>query len=378
MSAKIDLHWFCDSPTPYNSQLFQFLSKNSNWNLLVHYRKLELGSHPWQSNLTDGYELRPIKLKVNIDWKLVGITLKFRKKLRKQWFIFGSWNYLTIWVMFIILGLRSANLVIWTDTPNQDLDRTSLKQKLRSIFLRWVLSRCKYVLATGKPGVDTVIAMGANPKTAINFPYWIDIDNYISVANVRSYPSLPTHPLVFISSGILLNERKGHDIVFRALAIVAARSKVPVEYWIAGKGPDELILKELATELGVSDQVKFLGWLEQSDILKSFGLAHVFIHPSPIHEPYGVAVIEAMATGLPVLVSDKTCAGIDRVIPNINGFIHSAGNINQLAEQMLKFVNTPNLAVTMGSAALATSCEWPIGRAVSLLSGVIDSNSVSS
>lgn len=78
------------------------------------------------------------------------------------------------------------------------------------------------------------------------------------------------------------------------------------ELHIAGKGPLQAHLEELAAELGISAKVRFCGFLSQADLRELYATSHVFIHPSetpPDRNQEGIpnSVLEAMATGLPVL-----------------------------------------------------------------------------
>lgn len=117
--------------------------------------------------------------------------------------------------------------------------------------------------------------------------------------------------------------------------------------------------------------MKLLGWLEPDALIAQLGEADVFIHPSPVHEPYGVAVLEAMAAGLPVLASEVTCAGLDRIEPEVNGFLHPAGHSAVLAEQILILLEAPARRADMGAAALRTAREWPLTRGVRLIRRLI-------
>jgi glycosyltransferase involved in cell wall biosynthesis len=69
---------------------------------------------------------------------------------------------------------------------------------------------------------------------------------------------------------------------------------------ICGAGNDESRMRLLARRLGVEDQIEWLGWLPQSEVLSRMREADVFLFPS-LHEEAGVAVAEARAAGLPIV-----------------------------------------------------------------------------
>ncbi|MEW6598374.1 MAG: glycosyltransferase [Pseudomonadota bacterium] len=95
-----------------------------------------------------------------------------------------------------------------------------------------------------------------------------------------------------------LHSDKAHDISLRAL------TRLPDAYlWIAGSGVEEAALKALATELGVADRVRFLGWV--SDAAALYRTADVCVFPSRV-EPFGNVVIQAWAHETPVVAGAST------------------------------------------------------------------------
>ena len=101
-----------------------------------------------------------------------------------------------------------------------------------------------------------------------------------------------------------LIEKKGIDLSIRAFAKV--REKFPEsQLRIAGEGPLLDSMRDLAQELGLTENVLFLGFLDQSELRREINQAHVFLHPSRIaadgnQEGVPNSMLEAMATGLPV------------------------------------------------------------------------------
>jgi glycosyltransferase involved in cell wall biosynthesis len=281
-----------------------------------------------------------------------------------QAFVVTKWDHLTVWLLLALLALRRANFLIWTDTPNLMLARRGWRQRARRIFLRWVFGQARYVMGTGQPALRALAAMGAPRSRLVNFPYWIDVNLYRTARAIRASSR---SPLVFLSSGRIQNELKGHDIAIRALALLARQDAVGFEYRVAGAGPDADALLRLANAFSIGDRIKLLGWLEPRELIGQMEAADVFIHPSPVHEPYGVAVIEAMAAGLPVLASDVTCAALDRIEQGVNGYIHRAGDVEQLAEHMLRLAQDPVHAATMGESARWTASQWPLSKAATTL-----------
>jgi len=113
----------------------------------------------------------------------------------------------------------------------------------------------------------------------------------------RQEIGVPEDAVLLLSVGEL-NENKNHQIIIRALA---KRNDPNVHYAIAGMGNKREHLLELARELGVSEQVHLLGY--RKDVPELNDAADVFCFPS-LREGLGLASIEAMACGLPLITSN--------------------------------------------------------------------------
>lgn len=138
-------------------------------------------------------------------------------------------------------------------------------------------------------------------------PHGVDTEQF--------YPREEQHPTVNEGKTTLLfvgrlGARKGLDLVFRALARVDDED---VEFLIAGTGRHEETLRELAQELGIADQVRFLGYVGDEELPVLYSSADVFVLPST-YEGFGLVLLEAMACGTPVIGADA--GGIPTAVEN--------------------------------------------------------------
>ncbi|MFL5382931.1 MAG: glycosyltransferase [Longimicrobiaceae bacterium] len=129
----------------------------------------------------------------------------------------------------------------------------------------------------------------------------------------------------------LFDRVKGMDVLLRAFAGgFAGRDDVVLE--IGGGGPLEPSLRALAAELGIAAQTRFLGILTRAQVREAMWRADAFVLSSHI-ETFGVVVIEAMATGLPVAAT--ACGGPqDTVVPGETGLLVPPGDPPALAAAM--------------------------------------------
>jgi len=113
----------------------------------------------------------------------------------------------------------------------------------------------------------------------------------------RREVGIPEDSFVLLSVGEL-NKNKNHEVVIKAIAKLKNPS---IYYIICGQGPLENYLKQIITELNLEKQVKLLGFRE--DVNEIYKAADVFVFPS-YREGLPVSLMEAMASGLPVICSN--------------------------------------------------------------------------
>ncbi len=115
-----------------------------------------------------------------------------------------------------------------------------------------------------------------------------------------------------------VDPKKGLELLLPALASVPHATLV-----IAGSGDEGYVasLKRLARELHIEERIVWAGYLEGNDKLAALAAADLFVLPS-YSENFGIAVVEALAAGLPVLITDQVAihrevaqAGAGRVVP---------------------------------------------------------------
>jgi glycosyltransferase involved in cell wall biosynthesis len=361
------IHWLCYQPTPYNDYLFRNLDADSEIDLNVYFRQTKISSHPWKSNLAQGYNSQVYNMTfLGIDWDIV--SLPFRDP--RGFFLIAGWDHLTSQLLLTLLRIFGFKYALWTDTPNLDRGRAPIKSFLRSSWLKWIFGGAAQILGTGKPGVANLEKMGAKAEKLINFPFFLDLDAYDRQIEPRQYDR--DRPLKFISSGQINNSLKGHDLAIRALSIAAKEcQEIDFEYYIAGTGPDESDLKKLVEFLGIEDKVKFLGWTEPETLRELYLDADALIHPSPTHDPFPNAVLEGMAAGLVVLGSDVSGSVVDRIENGVSGFIHQAGNVERLAEQIVMLLSHPERVAHMGLNARGKSEEWPVDYGVNTIKSIL-------
>ena len=103
--------------------------------------------------------------------------------------------------------------------------------------------------------------------------------------------------------------------------------------------------------------MRFAGFRNQSELPRFFQLADVFVLPSR-HEPWGLIVNEAMASGCPVIVSTDVGCHADLVTDGVEGCVFPVGDIPALTQALHRVFFSPGSAATMGEAARRRISTW--------------------
>lgn len=145
-------------------------------------------------------------------------------------------------------------------------------------------------------------------------------------------PSEPrkSDPFVFIWAG-RLEPVKGVDLLLEAVKLLSGTTDRRFLVRLAGKGSLRQELEEQARVLGVNDKVSFLGRLSREEMLMEYQGANCFVLPTR-YEAFGVVLIEAMATGLPVIATRS--GGPDTIVNRENGLLIEKDNVDELADAM--------------------------------------------
>lgn len=187
----------------------------------------------------------------------------------------------------------------------------------------------------------------AGPREIAITSFGIDLDRFPVKDSAAPDPGAP----VVVGTVKTLKAKYGIDTLIEAFAM--ARKVVGPDALvlrIVGGGPDEAELKDLARRLGVADAVEFTGAVPHEQVPEQLRALDVYVALSRLDsESFGVAILEASATGLPVVVSDA--AGPAEVTEEgETGFIVPRDDPRAAADAIVRLVQDPALRARMGAA----------------------------
>ncbi len=169
-------------------------------------------------------------------------------------------------------------------------------------------------------------------------------DTVINKTEKRKEIGIPNGAFMVLSVGEL-NKNKNHETIIKAIA----KLKNPnIIYVICGRGPLKKYLTEMSKKLKIEEQVKLLGY--RGDISEICKVADIFAFPSK-REGLGLAAIEAMAAGLPIVTSNIHGI-IDYSIDGVTGYTCSPKDVDRFSEVIMNLYKNKDLRVEIGTFSM--------------------------
>lgn len=215
--------------------------------------------------------------------------------------------------------------------------------------LKWSHAAFAIVITEGlRQEIETSLGPSL-PQTIEVTPMGVDVHEFN-----RDDPYVPWSgegPFRIFSCG-RLNPSKGHDVLLGAVDTMV-RSGADVQLTIAGEDDSggngyRHDLERLTKTLGIGDRVHLLGAISAASVRSQLSRAHVFTLASHA-EPLGVAIMEAMSMGVPV-VSTNSGGVAELVEDKVNGLLVDPGSPDRLAEALLDIMSRPALARKLSEA----------------------------
>lgn len=192
----------------------------------------------------------------------------------------------------------------WASESQQEVEN----QRMKVLLKRWLIEQstykhCDRFIVLSKAFGNLLHQQYQIPWSKIHvIPGGVDIQRFqanLSRQDARSKLNWPDNrPILFTSRRLV--HRVGVDKLLEAIATIKPR--IP-DVWlaIAGRGHIQAALQQQATELGLEDNVKFLGFIPDEDLPLAYQAADFTIMPSQSFEGFGLAVVESLACGTPVI-----------------------------------------------------------------------------
>ncbi len=319
----------------------------------------------------------PYQLLFDTDWENVGVLARTRALLRHTRAYRPDVINLTGYydpaqlVLLLYAKLSGIRVILQSESTTVDHQRGGFKEW----FKRRIVSLFDGFFCFGTHSADYMVELGVPPARILMRKNAVDSDA-IAEAYQHALPTravqqqqlgLPGHNVVFVGR---LTAVKNLPVLLTAF--VAATRQAPNADWgllLLGEGPLRNDLEKQIAESGLTERVRLLPgrpWYRVADVL---ALGDVLVLPST-SEPWGLVVNEAMACGLPVIVSDRCGCAVDLVRNGENGFVVAPNDTEGLTDSLLAFMNRTVDQSAMGTASQRLIAPYsPSAVAADMLTG---------
>jgi glycosyltransferase involved in cell wall biosynthesis len=252
-----------------------------------------------------------------------------------------------------------------------------LKLWFKKYLIRIIFGFGNAFLGSSSGSVGYLKSLGLPEDRLVLYPYAVDNTWWTGRAaavnrnEVRTRWGIPAEAPVILFCAKLQPWKRPVD----ALEAFASANGADAYLVYAGDGPLREVLEARARELGVSERVRMLGFVNQSQLPAVYCASDLLVLPSE-YDAFGLVVNEAMLCGCPVAVSEYVGARFDLVREGENGFVFPCGDINALANIFRSYLPNSSVRSRMGEAARRrmetwSPLEWVEGvvRAVQLAVG---------
>jgi len=277
-----------------------------------------------------------------------------------------GWGSISAMIGILTCRLAGIPFFLYGDSsfpPPED----SVRRRIRARLLRLLFRNTTGFMVSGVLNAEYYRHYGADPSRFFLLPWAVDNERFEKAScfatgeRERMRESLGIRPdqIVFAFSAKLV-ERKDPMTLLRAYERMPDRDRAVILF--LGDGILREPLESYAREHELTG-ARFAGFVNQSELPRYYGLADVFVLPSA-YEPRGAVINEAMACGLPVIVTDR-CGSIgDIVLEGENAFIYPSGDAAALTASMTQLVDDPSLRLRMAARSRQIIATWTFARGV--------------
>jgi glycosyltransferase involved in cell wall biosynthesis len=367
-------------PIQYQVPLWQALAKSGSvpfevWYLTAHgaeasYDRQFDKSFAWDLDVLSGYPHRFLKVNSGAD---VGSFSKLRmverlapifreKEVSALWV--QGWNVWAYWQA--VWQAHSAGVPVWLRGESNDLAVIpAWKAPLKQLMLQRLFGRVEKFLYIGAANRRFYAKYGVRPEQLNAAPYCVDNERFASQADslrpdrqeIRREWGIADDAFCVMFAGKFIDKKRPFDLLNALRDARFAQQNRPLHILFVGSGELGQSLRSacqvvfdgekrnnVSTQVndgGILPQATFAGFLNQKEISKAYVAADCLVLPSDARETWGLVVNEAMASGLPCVVSDACGCAEDIVAPTNSQFVYPLGNTSALAGVLLELMWQP-------------------------------------
>jgi len=357
--ARLRVLAVASHPVQYGAPLFRLLGRHPRLDFQVAYcslRGAEAGYDPefaatvkWDVPLLEGYSWTHIPNRGSDSQSFFGLfNPALWKFIRAGRFdaVWSNLGYLqsSFWISYLAARSRGAAFLFGCDQGSlQSRGGSGWRTRVKRIVWPLLYGLADQITASSTRAKTLLRSLGI-PECRISLTllsvdndWWARESAKVDRRAVRESWGAAHDDVILLFCAKLQPWKRPFDL----LRAFAKLPQTNVRLVFAGDGPLRSQLEQEAAALGVSDRVRFLSFVNQSQLPAMYTSADFLILPSD-YEPFGVVLNEAMCCGCPVIASDQVGAGPDLVAPVDPTLIFPCGNIDALTRLLSDLVANPS------------------------------------
>ncbi len=268
---------------------------------------------------------------------------------RPQVIICGGYNYPASWEALVWARRHQVRFVLWSESNSQDArGGRPWVESLKAYFVR----HCDRFVVPGKASFEYLRSLGSPEANIVTAPNAVDNGFFAAQAeNTRAHGAefrarlhLPSRFILF--AGRLVPEKGVFDLL-QAYAKLESGLRSEVGLVFAGDGIAREELAQQAKRISPG-MICFPGFAQREDLARLYALAEALVLPTH-SDPWGLVVNEAMACGLPIIVSSVAGSSSDLVEDGWNGYVVPPRDTRELSLAIDSLLHQPELQRRMGA-----------------------------
>jgi 1,2-diacylglycerol 3-alpha-glucosyltransferase len=280
-----------------------------------------------------------------------GRVVQALQRASPQIVLCGGYNYIASWQALIWSHIRKIPFFLWSESNRFDVRRGHAPiEMLKVEFLR----HCDGFVVPGRAADEYLRAQKIYQHKIVVAPNAVDNDLFSSLGHdarrnssiSRRELDLPDQYVLFV--GRLVREKGVFELV-KAYGALDEDLRHRVGLVIVGDGPARAELQKEAS-LVTPGTIKFPGFVQRDQLPAYYALAEMFVLPT-YTDTWGLVVNEAMACGVPVIVSRIAGCAADLIQENWNGLLIEPRDVSSLRSAISKLAGRPDLCTRMGAHA---------------------------
>ncbi len=364
-------------PTSYRAPLFDLIAAQPGIDLFVGYAARAVAGRTWDVQLSHphvflrGFTLPGARRVLRHDYPVTPSIFSLLERCRPDVVVVSGWSTFGAQAAIGWCGARRVPYVLVVESHDYD-PRRAWRRAVKNAVVPRVVRGSAGVLVTGSLVRSSMVARGARPDRIEIFANTIDVHSFGEHADtlrsrrseLRDDLGIQDGEVVVVCVARLIRD-KALDLLIRA----AATAGPPIVTVLVGEGPERSRLEALATQLG--SRVIFVGSVPWEQIVEFYVASDVFALVSR-HEPWAVAVNEAAACGLPLVLSDHVGSAHDLLRSGENGVLVRTDDVEATSAALRKLARHEGLRHRFGDRSREIVQDWGYSTSVEGFTRLVD------